>query len=49
MWEIALNHFVNRLGDSLPETQKLVQSIRPTATTHHMDWETLTHANIGAP
>ncbi|HVY30033.1 MAG TPA: alginate lyase family protein [Polyangiaceae bacterium] len=48
-WEIALNHFVNRLGDSLPETQKLAQSIRPTATTHHMDWETLTHASAGAP
>jgi hypothetical protein len=49
MWEIALNHFHTRLGDALPETQKLVQSIRPTATTHHMDWETLTHADVGAP
>jgi hypothetical protein len=49
MWEIALNHFVMRLGGSLPETQKLVQSIRPTATTHHMDWETLTHAGVGDP
>lgn len=49
MWEIALNHFVTRLGDALPETQKLVQSIRPTSTTHHMDWETLTHAGVGAP
>jgi hypothetical protein len=49
MWEIAFNHFHTRVGDALPETQKLVQSIRPTATTHHMDWESLTHADVGAP
>jgi hypothetical protein len=49
MWEIALNHFVTRRGESLPETQKLVQTIRPTATNHQMDWETLTHASVGAP
>jgi hypothetical protein len=32
----------------LPETLKLLQSIRPTDATHHMAWETLTHAEIGA-
>lgn len=49
MWEIALNHFVSRQGQALPETQKLVSTIRPTETNHHMAWETLTHAGVGAP
>jgi hypothetical protein len=48
MWEIALNHFVTRRGGSLPETQKLVSAIRPTGVDHHMAWETLTHAGLGA-
>lgn len=47
MWEIAYNAYATTLGASLPETQKLVQSIRPTGQTHHMDWETLTHGDIG--
>lgn len=46
-WEIALNEYATILGYALPETQKLVQSIRPTRTDHHMDWETLTHGDIG--
>jgi hypothetical protein len=46
-WEIALNHFVTRKGGALPETQKLVQKLRPTGTDHHVGWETLTHANVG--
>jgi hypothetical protein len=47
MWEIALNHFVTRRGGSLPETERVVVSMRPTGTSHHMAWETLTHAGLG--
>jgi hypothetical protein len=46
MWEIALDEYATRLGMSLPSTQTLVTKIRPTATDHHMDWETLTHAGV---
>lgn len=46
MWEIAYNAYGTTLGLSLPETQKLVATVRPTGQTHHMDWETLTHADI---
>lgn len=49
MWEIALNHFGNRRGEDLPATRALVMTIRPTQTDHHMCWETLTHADVGAP
>jgi len=35
-------------GGALPETLKLVTSIRPTGATHHMARETLTHAGIGS-
>lgn len=48
MWEIGLNEFSGRLGMSLPHTQTLVGKIRPTGADHHMDWETLTHAEIGS-
>jgi len=48
MWEIGYNAEANVLGASLPQTLQLVQKIRPTDATHHMAWETLTHANIGA-
>jgi hypothetical protein len=48
-WELAVNHFVTRRGESLPESQRLVLAIRPTATDHHTGWETLTHAGVGDP
>ena len=48
MWEIGYNAYANVLGQSLPETKKLIQNIRPTDATHHMAWETLTHGDIGA-
>lgn len=48
MWEIGFNHFVTRRGGALPETKKLIDGIRPTRTDHHMAWETLTHAGLGA-
>ena len=47
MWEIALNHFVTRRGNALPETQKLALKLRPTGADHQMGWETLTHAAVG--
>jgi hypothetical protein len=47
MWEIAHNALVNRLGMSLPQTTKLVQQRRPSGADHHMQWETLTHADVG--
>ncbi len=48
MWEIGYNAYANVLGASLPQTLSLVQKIRPTDATHHMAFETLTHANIGS-
>jgi len=47
MWEIAYNHYATRLGMSLPNTQALLSKIRPTGVDHHMDFETLTHAQVG--
>jgi hypothetical protein len=48
MWEIAYNHYVNRLGRSLPSVQALITKIRPTGVDHHMDFETLSHAELGS-
>jgi hypothetical protein len=45
--EIAYNHFHDRLGYSLPK-MFAVLLIRPTGVNHHMNWETLTHAGMGA-
>jgi hypothetical protein len=46
-WEIAYNHFANRLGMSLPHTKNLVNKIRPTGGDHHMSWESMSHAQVG--
>jgi hypothetical protein len=46
-WEIAYNHFHDRLGMSLPKMAAVLPTIRPTGVNHHMTWETLTHAGIG--
>ena len=48
MWEIGYNALANRLHLALPETAKLLGRIRPTYADHMMDWETLTHAEIGS-
>lgn len=45
MWEIAYNHFSNRMGVSMPFTEKVLGGLRPTSASHHMEWETLTHYN----
>jgi len=46
-WEIAFNHFHNRLGLPLPKTQAFLPTNRPTGWNHQMAWETLTHADVG--
>jgi len=47
-WEIAYNHFHNRLGNKLPKMAAVLPTNRPTGVNHHMVWETLTHAEVGA-
>ena len=46
-WEIAYNHFHNRLGYNLPKMGAVIPTNRPTATNHHIIWETLTHGDMG--
>ena len=47
-WEIAYNHYHNRMGFNLPQTLAVIQTIRPTGANHHMVWESLTHAEVGS-
>lgn len=47
-WEIAFNHFHNRMGYALPKMAAVIPRNRPTGANHHMAWETLTHAEVGA-
>jgi hypothetical protein len=47
-WEIAYNHFHHRLGHALPKIAAVLPLNRPTVGRHHMLWETLTHAEMGA-
>jgi len=47
-WEIAYNHYHNRLGHDLPKMKAVLPTNRPTGVNHHMVWETLTHAEVGA-
>jgi len=49
MWEIAFNHYKNRLGLALPLTEKLITTqIRSSSGIYkHMAWETVTHAETG--
>lgn len=47
-WEIAFNHFHNRLGHRLPKMAAVLPTNRPTRVEQHMVWETLTHAEVGA-
>lgn len=47
-WEIAYNHFHNRMGLDLPKMAAVLPTIRPTGVNHQMAWETLTHADVGA-
>jgi len=45
-WEIAYNHFHNRLGRDLPKMGAVLPTNRPTGWNHQMAWETLTHAEV---
>ena len=47
-WEIAYNHFHDRLGQDLPKMAAVLPAIRPTGVNHDMAWETLTHAGMGS-
>lgn len=47
-WEMAYNHYHDRLGQPLPKMGAVLQAMRPTGVNHMMNWETLTHAGIGA-
>ena len=47
-WEIAYNHYHKRLGHDLPNIAAVLPSVRPTGADHHMAWESLTHAEMGA-
>ena len=46
-WEIAFNHYHNRLGYPLPKMAAVIPTNRPTGVNHHMAWETLTHGGMG--
>ena len=51
MWEIAYNAYAGVLGQSLPETKKVVASQRSSGKVlvdHHMVWEVLTHGDIAS-
>jgi hypothetical protein len=47
-WEIAYNHFHDRLGRELPKIAAVIPRNRPTEVNHMMNWETLTHGGMGA-
>ena len=48
--EVTYNHYAVRLGHSMPFTSSYVQSVRPANPTWFaVVWETVTHAQIGAP
>ena len=51
-WEVGYNHYHNRAGMVLPNTQKLIaEQIQPraTRTSCNLVYETLTHADLPAP
>jgi hypothetical protein len=47
IWEIGYNEYVNRDGLKLPHTLSVLLKDRPSGTSHHIAWETLTHAEVG--
>jgi hypothetical protein len=49
-WEVAYNHFHNRLKRNLPLSSRLItEKVRPSKASLHMVWETMTHAELGSP
>jgi hypothetical protein len=47
-WEIGYNELANRSMQSLPDTLSLLMANRPLLATHHLDWETVTNADVGS-
>jgi hypothetical protein len=48
--EVAYNHYAVRLGHAMPHTLTRLQAVRPTNPGWFaIVWETVTHAQIGAP
>lgn len=47
-YEILYNHYAHRVGQRLDNTEQWNLSKRPTRALLHMDWETLTHADVGS-
>src|SRR5579859_1489900 len=45
--EIVYNHYVNRRGNSMPQTAQQIAHWRPTGLNYFLVWETLTHAQVG--
>jgi hypothetical protein len=48
-WQIAYNHYKDRLGLELPLTLRLImeKALAIDPTYKHMSWETLTHSGVG--
>jgi hypothetical protein len=46
-WEIGYNAYANRAGIALPHTHAVILKERPAGATHHIVFETLTHAELG--
>jgi hypothetical protein len=42
-WEIAMNHYVDRLGGTMPKSEELLKRHRPTNYGKHWGLDTLTH------
>jgi hypothetical protein len=52
-WEIGYNALSKRMGIKMPATKQLITMYRSpppgwVEITHHMGWETLTHADVGS-
>jgi chitodextrinase len=48
-WEIAYNHYANRLGHPMPNTKLMIDRSRPSGGANHTVWESLTHAGADLP
>jgi len=43
-WEVAYAHYAEDLGIAMPNTQRLVERVRPFGPGLHLSWQTLTNA-----
>ncbi|MEW1957294.1 alginate lyase family protein [Kineococcus sp. NPDC059986] len=44
-WEVGYNHYAGDLGIAMPETKRLLSTLRPTGSMLFVNWETLTHGS----